>query len=104
MYYKVIYNGQVIDALDRLSFVKYLPKHNIMVNCTENEAQGIISSDGSHIWHVDGYYLIPSPEYDTVTLEEINKYEYEQLKALGGKTPEAIIDAYTLSLIQGGLL
>ena len=50
------------------------------------------------------YYLIPSPEYDTVSLEEIDQYEYEQLKALGGKTPEAIIDAYTLSLIQGGLL
>lgn len=104
MYYKVIYKGQVIDALDHLCFVKYQPKHDVMVNCTEDEAQGIISSDGSHIWHVDGYYLIPSPEYDTVELQEINKYEYEQIKALGGKTPEAIIDAYTLSLIQGGLL
>ena len=104
MYYKVLLNGRVIDALDHLSFVRYQSKHNIMVNCSENDAQGIISSDGSHVWHVDGYYLIPSPEYDTVSLEEIDKYEYEQLKALGGKTPEAIIDAYTLSLIQGGLL
>lgn len=104
MYYKVLLNGRVIDALDRLSFVRYQSKHGIMVNCTEDDAQGIISSDGSHIWHVDGYYLIPSPEYDTVSLEEIDKYEYEQLKTLGGKTPEAIIDAYTLSLIQGGLL
>ena len=104
MYYKVLLKGRVIDALDHLSFVRYQSKHNIMVNCSENDAQGIISSDGSHVWHVDGYYLIPSPEYDTVSLEEIDKYEYEQLKALGGKTPEAIIDAYTLSLIQGGLL
>ena len=104
MYYKVLLNGRVIDALDHLSFVRYQSKHNIMVNCSENDAQGIISSDGSHVWHVDGYYLIPSPEYDTVSLEEIDKYEYEQLKALGGKTPEAIIDAYTRSLIQGGLL
>lgn len=31
-------------------------------------------------------------------------FDYEQLKALGGKTPEAIIDAYTLSLIRGGVL
>ena len=75
-----------------------------MVNCVEDDAQGIISSDGNHIWHVDGYYLIPCPEYDTVELQEIDLYEYKQLKALGGKTPEAIIDAYTLSLIQGGLL
>lgn len=104
MFYKVIKNGRVIDVLDRLSFVKYQPRHDIMVNCTEDDAQGIISSDGKHIWHVDDYYLIPSPEYDTVSLEEIDQYEYEKLKALGGKTPEAIIDAYTLSLIQGGLL
>ena len=104
MYYKVLMGGRVIDVLDRLSFVKYQPKHDVMVNCTIDDAQGIISSDGKHIWHVDDYYLIPSPEYDTVTLEEIDKYEYEQLKALGGKTPEAIIDAYTLTLIQGGLL
>lgn len=104
MYYKVLKNGRVIDALDHLRFVKYQPKHDIMVNCVEDDAQGIISSDGNHIWHVDGYYLIPCPEYDTVELQEIDLYEYEQLKVLGGKTPEAIIDAYTLSLIQGGLL
>lgn len=104
MYYKVLKNGRVIDALDRLRFVKYQEKHGVMVNCTEDEAQGIISSDGRYIWHVDGYYLIPSPEYDTVELKEIDQYEYAQIKALGGTTPEAIIDAYTLSLIQGGLL
>lgn len=104
MYYKVLKKGRVIDALDHLRFVKYQSKHDIMVNCTEDDAQGIISSDGNYIWHVDGYYLIPCPDYDTVELQEIDLYEYEQLKALGGKTPEAIIDAYTLSLIQGGLL
>ena len=65
---------------------------------------GVLFFFANHIWHVDGYYLIPCPEYDTVELQEIDLYEYEQLKALGGKTPEAIIDAYTLSLIQGGLL
>mgnify|MGYP006879563630 FL=1 len=104
MYYKVLKDGRVIDALDRLQFVKYQPKHDIMVNCTEDDAQGIISSNGKYIWHVEGYYLIPSPDYDTVTLEPIDKYEYDQIMALGGTTPEAIIDAYTLTLIQGGLL
>ena len=56
MYYKVIYNGQVIDTLDHLSFVKYQAKHGIMVNCTADDAEGIVSSDGRYIWHVDGYY------------------------------------------------
>ena len=39
MYYKVIYNGQVIDTLDHLSFVKYQAKHGIMVNCTADDAE-----------------------------------------------------------------
>ena len=43
MYYKVIYNGQVIDTLDHLSFVKYQAKHGIMVNCTADDAEGIVS-------------------------------------------------------------
>ena len=96
-YYKVIYNGQVIDTLDHLSFVKYQAKHGIMVNCTADDAEGIVSSDGRYIWH-------PAAGYDTVQLEEISVYEYDKLKALGAKTPEAIIDAYTLSLIEGGVL
>lgn len=104
MYYKALKNGRAIDALNFLQFVKYQPKHNIMVNCTEDEAQGIVSSNGKYIWHVEGYYNLPSPNYDTVVLEPIDKYEYDQIKALGGTTPEAIIDAYTLTLIQGGLL
>ena len=78
MYYKVLKNDKVIDVLDHLSFVKYQEKHNIMVSCTKEEAQAIISSDGKHVWHVTGLYNIPISGYDTVYLEEIDKYEYEQ--------------------------
>lgn len=104
MFYKVILNGRVIDALDHLYFVKYQPKHGIMVNCTADDAQGVLSSNKKYIWHVDGYYNIPVPGYDTVTIKEIDKYEYDQYKSLGMQTPEDIIDAYTLTLIKGGIL
>lgn len=104
MYYKVMKNGRAIDALDQLCFVRYQPKHDIMVNCTENDAQGIVSSDGRYIWHVDGYYIIPRDGFDTVQLVETDVYEYNQIKALNGLTPEEIIDNYTLSLILGGVL
>ena len=104
MYYKALKNDKVIDALDHLSFVKYQEKHNIMVSCAKEEAQAIISSDGEHIWHVTGLYKIPVSGYDTVELEEIDKYEYDQLNMLNMKTPQEIIDAYTLSLLEGGIL
>ena len=104
MYYKVIKDNKVIDVLDRLTFVKYQKKHNIMIACEKSQAQAIISSNGDYIWHVDGLYKIPVDGYDTVDLVEIDKYEYNQLKVLNLKTPEAIIDEYTLLLINGGVL
>lgn len=104
MYYKVIYNNRVIDVLDYLVFLKYQPKHKIMIQCPESEAQGILSSDKNTIWHEISMYKIPVDGYDTVQLVEIDKYEYEQLKRLNGLTPEEIIDNYTLSLIEGGII
>ena len=104
MYYKVLKDNKVIDVLDHLTFVKYKPKHQIMVACVKSEAQAIISSDGEHIWHVYGLYAIPVDGYDTVELVDIDEYEYKQLKALNLKTPQEIIDEYTLLLIEGGIL
>lgn len=104
MYYKVVYNGRVIDVLSHLSFVKYQSKHGIMTLCPENEAQGFLSSDGKNIWHSEELYKFPIDGIDTVELIPIDTYEYQSLKMLGGKTPEEIIDAYTLSLLEGGAL
>lgn len=104
MYYKVLKDNKVIDVLDRLAFVKYQKKHGIMVACAESEAQAIISSNGEYIWHVVGLYSIPVKGYDTVEVQEIDEYEYKQLKVLNYKTPQEIIDAYTLSLFEGGIL
>lgn len=104
MFYKVTKNGHTVDALDHLDFVCYEPRHKIMINCIEDDAQGIISSDGNYIWHVEGYPDIPVGVYDTVILTEIDQYEYNRYRTLGMKTPEEIIDAYTLTLIQGGIL
>ena len=71
MYYKVLKNDKVIDVLDKLVFVKYQKKHNIMIGCLEHEAQAIVSSDGEHVWHINGLYRVPIDGYDTVTIEEI---------------------------------
>ena len=104
MYYKVLKDNKVIDVLDRLLFVKYQSKHNIMVACGKSEAQAIMSSDGEYVWHVVGLYRIPVSGYDTVDLVEIDEYEYRQLKALNMKTPQEIIDEFVLSLIEEGVL
>ena len=104
MYYKILKNDKVIDVLDHLSFVKYQDKHKIMVACDMFEAQAIISSDGENFWHIRGLYRVPVDGYDDFELIEIDEYEYKQLKALCYMTPNQIIDAYTLLLIEGGIL
>lgn len=104
MYYKVIKDNKVIDVLDNLHYLKYQPKYHHMVFCDESEAQAILSSDQKYKWHVQGMYKIPVEGYDTVTIQEIDEYEYNQLKVLNLKTPQAIVDEVILSLIQGGIL
>lgn len=103
MFFKVIKNNRMIDLLKDPIYVKYQKKHDVFLVCPENEAQGIVGSDGNTIWHVDIYPSIEK-EIDTVSLIEIDKYEYTQLLALNMKTPEEIIDTYTLSLLDGGML
>ena len=104
MYYKVLKDNKVIDVLDRLNFVKYQPKHGIMIACAKNEAQAIVSSDGDYIWHVRGLYKIPVDGYETVEIQTIDEFEYRQLRILNLKSPEAIIDEYNLLLLEMGVL
>lgn len=104
MYYKVIKNNKVIDVLDNLTYLKWQPKHKTMILSDENEAQAILSSDKNTVWHERTLYNIPVSGYDTVDLVEIDEYEYKQLKVLNFKTPEAIIDAFLLTLIEDNVI
>lgn len=104
MYYKVLKNNKVIDVLDKLVFLKYQPKHDIMLLCEKSQANALSSSDGKYIWYEKSLEPLDCKHFDTVELVEIDVYEYNRLKMLNLSTPEEIIDSYTLSLLEGGLL
>lgn len=104
MYFKVLKNNKVIDVLDKLVYLRYQEKHNRMVLCNESKAQAFFSSDRKNIWHAETLYDLPVEGYDVVELVEIDRYEYEQLKALNMKTPEEIIDEYNLLLLEMGVI
>lgn len=104
MYYKVIKNNKVIDVLDQLIFLKYQKKHDIMLHCSGEEAQAILSSDGNTIWHEETLNKVPVDKYDTVRVEEIDEHEYRQLRLLHLCSVEEILEEYTLSLIKDGIL
>lgn len=104
MFYKVIKNEKVIDVLDRIVYLKYQEKYGRMIFCDESDAQAIFSSDMENIWHEESLYDIPVSGFDTVRLEEIDEYEYKQLKMLNMKTPEEIIDEFVLLMIGEGII
>ena len=104
MYYKVLKDNKVIDVLDRISYVKYNEKHKCFLLTNKNYAQAILSSDGEYVWHVNNLLNIPVGGYDTVELQEIDVYEYKQLKALGCKTPEQIVENFLLLLVEEGII
>jgi hypothetical protein len=104
MYYKVIKDNRVIDVLDKLVYLKWQPKHKIMVLSDENEAQAILSSDKNSIWHEKSLYNVPVSGYDEVEIVPIDQFEYKQLKMLNLNTPQEIIDAFLLTLIENNII
>ena len=106
MYYKVLKDNKVIDVLDSLTYLKWQPKHKIMVLTDESQAQAILSSDQNTIWHERSLYNVPTnePKFDTVELVEIDEYEYKQLRVLNLKTPQEIIDNFVLSLLDENII
>ena len=104
MFYKVLKNNKVIDVLDHLTYLKWQSKNKIMLLSGLDEAQAILASDNNTVWHVEGFYDLPVEGYDTVSLIEIDKYEYEQLKMLNGKTPEEIIDQIVLYMVENHII
>lgn len=106
MYYKVIKNNKVIDVLDKVIYLKWQPKHKIMVLSDINEAQAILSSDNETVWHEKTLYRIPTdePKFDTVELVEIDEFEFKKLRVLNLKSPEEIIDEFVLSLFESNII
>ena len=104
MYFKVLKDGKVIDVLDNLVYLKWQDKHKTMILSDENDAQAILSSDKNIIWHEETLYRIPVDGFDTVKIEEIDKYEYEKLRMLNLSTPEEIVDSVILYLLENGVI
>lgn len=104
MFYKVVKDNKVIDVLDKLVYLKWEPKHKIMVLCDENEAQAILSSDKNSIWHERTLYKIPVGGYETVQIFDIDEREYRQLKMFNCKSINEVLDEYTMLLISEGVI
>lgn len=94
MFYKALYEGNVVDAYDGLQYVRYDDRAKMFLRCKKNEAQGVIERNGACIFHVDGWPEFPEEVQErvecTIILEEVEEADYLALKSLldAGQTPE----------------
>lgn len=79
MFYKIVSNGQIVDVCDGLTFVRLQKRNSIFLHCSnEAEATGIISSDGSTIYLLEGAEPVNDLAYATYT--EITEEQYIDLR------------------------
>lgn len=79
MAYKILLNTTVVDAQKTLNYVYWQVKNHLLLVGRSDFANGIVSSDGSTVWHLDGYPEFPEGSYETVKAVEITDEEYEEL-------------------------
>lgn len=79
MYYKIVLGTTIVDAQESFSYVLWQDKNAILLSCSAEQANGILSSDGSVVWHLDGLPQFAEGEFATVEAVEISHDEYVQL-------------------------
>ena len=50
MYYKLLSENKIVDAVEGLEFVRFQKRNGIFISCKEEYAQAVISSGGQRIW------------------------------------------------------
>lgn len=85
---------------EKLQYVKYQEKNNLMLLCDKSEAQGILSHDGSQIYSLNkGYHL--KEEYPVCIATEISFDQFlkeynEQQKAETARLSAIILSQRTI--------
>lgn len=81
MFYKIMQGNTVIDAIAGVQYVVFQERNRLNIIGKKAEAFGIMSSDMSTIWHVDGLADIPAgSSYQTVAMIEITEEEYDTIR------------------------
>lgn len=76
MFLKIVKGSTVVDAVEKLTYVRQNPRNKTIIICDPEFANGIVSSDGSVIWHLEGLPEFSSGNYETVVAIEVCEDEY----------------------------
>lgn len=83
MYYKIVYKNIVVDIVENPRWVIWARRCRRFLLTDITTANGIVSSDGSEVFHIDGKKIfINYPlRYKTVSVIEIGENEYLSIKS-----------------------
>ena len=77
--FKIIENNQIIDVVEKLKYVKCLPRTKKIICVDERQANGIMASNDNDVYHIYGTPYTFENAIRTVHFEEIGAEEYERL-------------------------
>jgi hypothetical protein len=86
---KLIWDGKVVDAIKNPCYVRYVPRLKMFLACSEDQANGVASRDGTTYWHLEGCRQFGVDGYTTVSPVFISDEEADALIAEleAGKEP-----------------
>lgn len=80
--YKIIYNGNVIDVLQKIQYLRYLKKSGKIVLSDASSANCIQASNNKDVYIIQGAKLPGYLPYPQVIIKKISETEYNKLKKL----------------------
>lgn len=76
MFYKIINNDMVVDLLQKINYVRYLPKSKRWIITDSQSAHGIMGSDQNTIYLLQGRSCPYEEQLIKVFIEAITEEEY----------------------------
>lgn len=111
MYKELFKNDTLIDCIENPCFVKWQDANGLFIACKEEEAEGIVSSDGARIYKLKDVFSYGRYPFGEVSCISVSKKQFdidkETIPNTFGADIEsynAIIDDYTLYMIESGVL
>lgn len=77
-------------------YVKQNPRNKAIITCDAEEANGIISSDGTTIWHLEGLPVFEVGKQETVKAVEVCEDEFNSIRSEFDKGTETIEEGQTV--------
>lgn len=94
--YKFIYNGNVIDVVDNIRYLRYLRKSKRIVGSDSSSANCVQASNGVDVYGIQGTKLPEYLDYPHVIIRKIDQHEFNQLKKLIDSNTKITADSYQL--------